>query len=162
MIFDYKDKENYVSVWLGKCNSYEELDAYLSTDYIDDKGDVEKIRIQLFLPCNKNRPCERELESVFDESYNQFAYDFGLSFDEDFREASVLEEFSDNLHTLLSGFSAFDTFIEEAKGANGNPLAQSYNAAVILYNFKYNGKITDVKHENLNLHFIGSFGFSFR
>jgi len=158
LIYDYRDKENSVSIWLGSCNSFEELDTYLSTVYIDDG--VEEILSKLFLTCNQNRPFEQELRNAFDEHYNQFEYDFGLSFDDDFREASVLEEFSDNLDTLLNDFSAHDTFLDEVKRSTGNPLEQSHNAIVILYNFKYDGSITKIKHENINLHFIGTYGFS--
>jgi len=134
---------------------------YLSTVYIDDMN-KEKMLNELFLPCNKNRPCEQELKNIFDEFYNQFEYDFGLSFDEDFREASVLEGFSDNLDTLLSGFSASNTFLDEVKLSTCAPLTQPYNAIVVLYNFQYDGSITEVKHENLNLQFIGNFKFSWK
>ena len=41
----------------------------------------------MFLPENAGRPFEEELRDCFNgEGYNQFGYDFGLVFDEDFRE----------------------------------------------------------------------------
>ena len=157
MIYDYRDKENNVSIWLGDCNSLKELNTYLSTVYIDNEIDAGEILNKLFLPCNQNRPFEQELRNTFDEHYNQFEYDFGLSFDDDFIEANVLEKFSDNIDVLLDGFSSSDTFLEEVKRSIGNPLAKSYNAIVILYNFKYDGRATEIKHKNLNLYFIGNF-----
>ena len=124
-------ENGYASIWLGMCNSYDELNEYLSAAY-DEDGQVISSR---------------------------FAEDFQLCFDEDFREADVADEASSNLEELLDGFSAYGTFIDEAKTSIGNPLAQLYNSAVLLYDFKYDGDIVDIQHEDLSLDFIGSFKF---
>ena len=162
MIYDYKDNEGYVSIWIGECTDYETLGNYLSTIYIEDDCEMEKLN-RIFLSGNENRPCERELREKFDEQYNQFEYDFGLSFDEDFREAVVLAEACQSIEELLSGFSAYDTFLDAVKycmiDSFPNPLNQSYNAAVALYNFKYDGNVRKVVYEGLSLTFVGSFRF---
>ncbi|MCM1327025.1 MAG: hypothetical protein NC243_10335 [Lachnoclostridium sp.] len=44
MIYDYEEKEGFVSLWVGKCKDYDTIDEYLSTIYLEDDfdGDVEK------------------------------------------------------------------------------------------------------------------------
>ena len=126
-------EDGYVSIWLGICSSYDELDEYLTAKY-DEDGEA--------------------INSRFEE-------DFQLRFDEDFREADVADESSGDLEVLLEGFSAYDTFINEVKTSLGNPLAQFYNSAVLLYNFKYDGGIMDIQHEDLSLDFVGSFKFNY-
>jgi len=164
-IYSYRGREYCVSIWLGKCGTFEELDDYLSTVYIDEENlDDEGLEkffdgLGLFLESNKNRPCEEELRNCFYDFYNQFEYDFGLAFDGDFREANVLEAFSDDIYTLLNMFSSYGTFIENVAASVGNPLPQAYNAAVILYDFKYDGRIKSIAHENVKLDFIGSFNY---
>lgn len=55
-------------------------------------GDIEKAEQsdmwkKLFIPAYRHRDCEEELKKSFNyELFNQFKYDFGLSFDDDFRE----------------------------------------------------------------------------
>ena len=124
-------KNGYVSIWLGICNNYYELNNYLTSNYNED-GEVIKSR---------------------------FEEDFKLYFDEDFREADVADETSDDLEVLLEGFSAYETFINEVKTALGNPLTQLYNSTILIYDFKYDGDIKDAQHEGLCLDFIGSFKF---
>ena len=126
-------EDGYVSIWLGMCDSYDELNEYLAATY-DEDGDAINSR---------------------------FAEDFQFYFDDDFREADVADEASGDIEELLEGFSAYDTFIDEAKASFGNPLAQLYNAAVLLYDFKYDGDILDIRHEGLSLDFIGSFKFNY-
>ena len=62
-------ENGYVSVWLGTCDSYDELNEYLCANY-DEDGEAINSR---------------------------FAEDFQLCFDEDFREADVADEASSNL-----------------------------------------------------------------
>ena len=126
-------EDGYVSIWLGICNGYDELDEYLTADY-DEDGEAINSR---------------------------FAEDFQLRFDEDCREADVADEASGDIEELLEGFSAYDAFIDEAKASLGNPLTRLYNAAVLLYDFKYDGDSVDIQHEGLSLDFIGSFKFNY-
>lgn len=121
MIYDYAEKEGYVSLWIGECKDYRTIDEYLSTIYFDEDfdGDIEKaeqkdIWKNLFLPANRYRDCEEELKESFNyEFFNQFEYDFGLSFDEDFREACVLNYDTKDLEKLCNGFSYCNSFLEQ-------------------------------------------------
>nr|WP_300838840.1 immunity 22 family protein [uncultured Acetatifactor sp.] len=88
------------------------------------------------------------------ECFNQFEYDFGMSFDEDFREAAVLADCTEDLEELLSGFSYFETFSEEIIKVTKNRMPKC-NAAVVLYNFKYCGETVAAEHEDVSLQFVG-------
>ena len=159
MIYDYEDQEGYVSLWVGNCRDYDAVDQYLSTIYIDDDyeegTEPNEIWKELLLPANQTRECEEELIEKFNyEEFNQFEYDFGLTFDEDFREAEVRDDVTDDLSKLFEGFSCQDTFIEEAKSLMSDQIPKC-NTAVALYNFKYSGGITEAEHEDVHLYFVG-------
>lgn len=153
MIFDYRDEDGYVSLWVGRCNNYDVLNNYLSTVYIDEDIEPHDVLKNIFISINKDRACEEELKNAFDEYYNQFEYDFGLSFDEDLRDGHVLEHFTDDLEVLFSGFSYYDTFIDEAKTLHKQ--FSKCNAAVALYDLKYCGDILESKHKDISLCFLG-------
>lgn len=162
MIFDYEEQEGYVSLWIGKCKDYSVVDEYLSTKYFDEDfdGDIEKteqseIWKKLFVPANRDRSFEEELKEMFNyEFFNQFEYDFGLSFDEDCREAQVLDCNTRNLEKLFSGFSYSDSFLDKVKEMKNSHLPDC-NTAVVLYDFKYDGSILKAEHENFQLYFFG-------
>lgn len=161
MIYDYEDQEGYVSIWIGNCKDYDVLDQYLSTVYLDDEEDFDdglhppRRLEKVFLPSNKDRPCEEEIRDSFNnEWYNQFEYDFGLVFDEDFREANVCEGTPGSMEELLEGFSYSNSFMEEAKTLKNVHLPEC-NAALVLYNFKYTGGILEAEHEGVHLYFLG-------
>lgn len=153
MIYDYRDEDGYVSLWVGRCNNYNVLNNYLSTVYIDEDIEPHEALKNIFISVNKDRACEEELKNAFDEYYNQFEYDFGLSFDEDLRDGNVLEHFTDDLEVLFDGFSYYDTFINEAKTLHKQ--FSKCNAAVALYDFKYCGDILESKHKDISLYFLG-------
>ncbi|MCM1327026.1 MAG: immunity 22 family protein [Lachnoclostridium sp.] len=114
---------------------------------------------KVFISANQSRDCEEELKEYFNyEYYNQFEYDFGLVFDEDFREANVLDYDTENLEILFDGFSCSDSFIDEAK-MNCSQM-QKCNTAVALYDFKYEGNIHVAEHESISLHFLGYFKYN--
>ena len=166
MIYDYEEQEGYVSLWVGKCKDYDAVDEYLSTIYLEEDFDDEEEAKQsevwkkVFIPANQSRDCEEELKEYFNyESYNQFEYDFGLVFDEDFREVNVLDYDTQNLEILFDGFSYNDSFIDEVKKM-GCPQMQMCNTAVVLYDFKYEGNIRVIEHENIRLHFLGYFKYN--
>lgn len=163
MIYDYADREGWVSIWVGNCDSYDALDRYLSTVYLEEwenwephpkaLAELEKI----FLPENRDRPCEEELREMFNgEMYNRFEYDFGLSFDEDFREAEVFDAATRDLWALLEPFSNSGDFLPEVKKLDTSQLPDC-NAAVLLYDFRYTGGIPKAEHEGVSLRFLGCF-----
>ena len=159
MIYDYDNQDGYVSVWVGRCKDYDTLDEYLSTVYLEDDyedgtepGEIWK---ELFAPANRARPCEEELKEAFHyEFFNRFENYFGMSFDEDFREAAVREDCTENLEELLAGFSYSESFLEEIKNVVKKRIPKC-NAAVVLYNFKYDGGIINAEHEDVSLQFVG-------
>lgn len=153
MIYDYRDADGYVSLWVGKCDNYDILNNYLSTVYLDEEDESNDVLKKVFISSNKDRDCEEELKNAFDEYYNQFEYDFGLSFDEDLRDSRVLDQCIDDLEVLFDGFSYYDTFIDEAKMVH-KPFSKC-NAAVALYDFKYSGNILESKHKDISLYFLG-------
>lgn len=76
MIYDYSEKEGYVSLWIGKCKNYNMVDEYLSTVYFDDdfNGDMERaeqsdIWKNLFIPANRHRDCENERKELFNYEF---------------------------------------------------------------------------------------------
>lgn len=150
MIYDYSEKEGYVSLWIGKCKNYNMVDEYLSTVYFDDdfNGDMERaeqsdIWKNLFIPANRHRDCENERKELFNyEFFNQFEYDFGLSFDEDFREACVLDYDTKDFEKLFDGFSDCESFQDKVKGLVSCRFSEC-NTAVALYNFKYDGGVLE-------------------
>lgn len=159
MIYDYEDQEGYVSLWVGVCRDYDAVDRYLSTIYMDDDyeegSEPDEIWKELLLPANQSRACEQELIDAFNyETFNQFEYDFGLSFDEDFREAAVRDEVTDDPGILFEGFSCQETFIEEARSLMNGRIPKC-NTAVVLYDFKYSGGITEAEHRDVHLYFVG-------
>lgn len=165
MIYDYEDQEGYVSLWIGQCSNYQVIDEYLSTVYLEGSfdGDIEKAEQnefwkKRFLPENRSRACEEELKDHFHyETFNQFEYDFGLTFDEDFREANVLDSCTGDLEKLFGDFSESSSFLDAAKAIV--PRLPECNTAVALYDFKYEGGIAKASHENITLFFAGYFPY---
>lgn len=121
------DKRGYVSIWMGKCTSNNDLNKYMEGQYNDD-GDY--------------------LQSSFEE-------DFVLSMDEDFVESEVLGRGHEVIECLLEGFSYDSRIIMNLK-AQDIKLEDNYNTVVILYNHKYSGEVNSIKKKNLYLRFIGS------
>ena len=162
MIYDYSEKEGYVSLWIGKCKNYNMVDEYLSTVYFDEdfNGDIERAEQSdrwknLLTPANRYRDCENELKELFNyEFFNQFEYNFGLSFDEDFREARVLDYDTKDFEKLFDGFSDCDLFRDKLKGLASCHLPEC-NTAVALYDFKYDGGILEAEHEDMHFYFLG-------
>ncbi len=110
-----------------------------------------------FLPENRERPWEGELREMFGgERFNQFEYDFGLTFDEDFREAEVFPGATRDMGQLLEPFSCSGDFIPAARALDTSHLPEC-NAAVLLYNLRYTGGVQKAEQEGVSLRFLGSF-----
>ena len=145
------------------------VDEYLSTVYFDEdfNGDIERAEQSdrwknLLIPANRYRDCENELKELFNyEFFNQFEYDFGLSFDEDFREARVLDYDTKDFEKLFDGFSDCDLFRDKLKGLASCHLPEC-NTAVALFDFKYDGGILEAEHEDMHFYFLGYFKYNDR
>ncbi|WP_369355838.1 immunity 22 family protein [Lysinibacillus capsici] len=155
------DEQNgYVSIWVGNFTSEEQLHTYLPTVYQGedetDEAFSQKLA-KLFLPENQHRTCEEEFKALYDEFYNQFEYDFGLTFDEDFCEALFYEAASNQLKQLLCDeFSYSQQFKHQVLAKMGNELQKAYNAIILLYDMKYEGHIQSVSHEAFHIDFVCS------
>ncbi len=123
------EKEGFVSLWLGNVKTDAELERLLAITYSDD-GD--------FVP-------------------SEFARHFEIvRYDDDVREAEFYEESSNDLGSLLEGFSYDDKIIPEFLSLLQNEPLDEFNTVILLYNFKYTGKIDEVTIESNHLKFIGS------
>lgn len=154
------DKDGYVSIWAGNVNSEEQLYTYLATVYQGeeetDQAFAEKLG-QLFLPEHQFRAYESDLKALFDEYYHQFAYDFGILFDEDFCEAFCYKVPSNELSQLIHpDFSYAEHFTANLIEKIGNKLSVSYNAVIILYDCHYDGHIASVRHQDAHIDFLGA------
>ena len=163
MIHDYcKEKCGMVSLWFGNFQSQSQLDGYLSTVYQqDDEEDAlfqEKLNA-LFILENKNRPCENELRSFYDEFYNQFEYDFGMTFNCDFLEAVFFQNPMDDISAMLKGASYCDTFTDSYSRLLCEKLKKQYNALILIYDCHYIGSTTCATHQGYEIEFMGSVPF---
>lgn len=162
MIYDYQDQEGWVSVWAGTFPDYQTLDRYLSDVYLEEWENFQphpkalEALEKVFLPENRDRPFEEELRDCFNgESYNQFCYDFGLVFDEDFREAQVLPRPTKDLEELIP-FSESSGYVPLIRERYGDTLPPC-NAAVALYDFRYTGAVEEARHDGIWLRFLGCY-----
>ena len=157
MIYSY-EKEGYASLWMAKCDDYDVLDDYLSTIYLEEN----EVLGDFFTPSNAKRAFEDELREDFSscEVFNQFEYDFGLVFDEDFREAGVYDHSTKDINTLFQNFSelscidANDIIKGEEQTTDISEIPPC-NAAFVLYDFKYEGIVPKIEHENISVYFLG-------
>lgn len=154
------EKDGYVSIWAGNFTNEEQLANYLDTVYQGeeetDEAFSQKLK-QLFLVENEHRPCEEAFKALYDEFYNQFEYDFGLIFDEDFCEALFDEVSSNQLEKLIrDDFSYAQQFKHQLIEKIGDELPKAYNTMILLYDVKYGGLIQHIHHKTFHLDFIGS------
>ncbi|MGG2074030.1 immunity 22 family protein [Lysinibacillus irui] len=154
------ENEGYVSIWAGNFTNEEQLATYLNTVYQGeeetDEAFSQKLK-QLFLAKNEHRPCEEAFKALYDEFYNQFEYDFGLTFDEDFCETLFDEVSSNQLGQLIRDeFSYAQQFKHQLIEKIRKELPKAYNTVVLLYDVKYEGQIQHMHHEVFHLDFIGS------
>lgn len=120
-------KEGFVSLWLGKINSSEELDNLLEITYTED-GD--------FIP------------SIFARSFDIERYDDAV------REAEFYDDDDNLLGRLLEGFSYDEVIIPKITSLCGEQLQSNYNAVILLYNFKYEGNKMKTTINTSNLEFL--------
>jgi hypothetical protein len=123
------ERPGYVSLWLGKCSTYKELDSYLSGDYTDD-GDY--------------------IQSSFE---TDFKIDW---FDEDFRDAFCKDFFARDFGKLLSGCSYEKSVIAEFAKHFQLDSKEEFNSGFLLYDFDYHSQIKEITSNSIYLKFIGS------
>ena len=105
-----------VSLWLGQASTFDALEHYVQFEYSDD-GDL------LSPP---------------------FMLDFSLDrWDEDFREAGVLERPSSVIKDILRGCSYEGQIVPQFERLCGETIGFDANAVVLLYDYCYSGYIRE-------------------
>ena len=127
------EEPGFVSLWLANIsapNIDETLIEYLQIEY-DEDGDVI------------NPP---------------FCTDFKIEeFDEDFREAGILDEPRHTLETLLDGCSYAEEVIPLFKKVIDPTLdLTQFNTVILLYNYNYKETIKHVNKGHMKVVFVGS------
>ncbi len=123
------ERPGYVSLWLGNCSTYEELDSYLSGNYTDD-GDYIK---------------------------SSFEKDFQINwFDEDFREAFCRDFTAHDFEQLLAGCSYAKSVIPGFDKHFQLGSIENFNAGLLLYDFMYSGQVREITAKGIYLKYIGA------
>lgn len=128
------ERQNFVSLWIGSINDDESLSKYVELDYNEDEGD--------FLP-------------------SQFLIDFDIDIDdldEDFIEKVAHEKNCNNLPTLIGGCSYDSVILPRFENMVGTTIPE-INAAVLLYNFEYDGREKEINAKNYSFKFIGAVSY---
>lgn len=125
------EQDGYVSLWIGKSESDEELLNYVETDYTED-GDC--------LP-------------------SQFLKDFNIDiddFDEDYIERVCLENDTNSVSEIIDGCSYGDIVVPEFEKMVDGIQVKKINSGILLYNFKYDGSVEVIKNKNYEFRYIGT------
>jgi len=121
-------KDGFVSLWIGKASTPDELEEYIGLCYTED-GDL----------------CP-----------SQFMVDFALPrWDESCREAEFYDNGTRNVREILLGFSYDDQIIPQFEQKIGPVLPKVANAVVLLYNFNHQPVTASASEGLISLDFIG-------
>jgi hypothetical protein len=102
------------------------------------------------------------LQFDYDENGNKylspFCADFEIAdFDEDYREAGILDEPKHKVEDLLQGCSYDEEVITLFKEIIDPSLKLGqFNTVILLYNYNYHGKVKQINNEVMNVVFIGA------
>jgi Immunity protein 22 len=125
------EERGIVSLWLCRANSSDELDEVLRVLYSKD-GDFEG---------------------------SEFTRGFHINFyDENFKESEFFEESKDSLGSLLEGFS-YDSIIVPRFSKIIGSLKESFNAAMLLYNFRHDSNVFEWQYREIDFKFFGSVSY---
>lgn len=125
------EKKGYVSLWIGNVVSEELLEEYLELFY-NDEGEWEL--------------------SDFLGDYNINLDDF----DEDFVEHIYFEDEIKCLEELLEGCSYDEIVLPQFRKSITLNNKKKFNAAILLYNFQYDGNVKMYERKNCKFEFVGS------
>jgi Immunity protein 22 len=125
------EERGIVSLWLCRANSSDELDEVLQVFYSED-GDFEG---------------------------SEFTKGFHIDFyDENFKESEFYEKSNDSLESLLEGFSYEDVIVSRFSEAVGS-LKESFNAVMLLYNFRYDSDVFNWQYRAIDFQFFGAISY---
>jgi hypothetical protein len=124
-------EEGLVSLWVGRAESADALDAYVQEAYTDD-GDFA----------------------------SAFATDFGIEYyDEDFREAHYHVRSSRSVRDLLKGHSYEEVIIPRFVDSVGESSPEDVNAVILLYNFKHDSGVRMHDGGAVKMQFLGTVAY---
>ncbi|MCY8858518.1 MULTISPECIES: immunity 22 family protein [Bacillus subtilis group] len=129
------EKQNFVSLWIGYIKNTFSLNDYVNLKYNEDEGD--------FLP-------------------SQFLIDYDIDIDdldEDFIEKVAHEKDCNNLTSLIGGCSYDSVILPRFENMIGTTIPEQINAAVLLYNFEYDGMQKEINAAYHTFKFIGAVSY---
>lgn len=109
------EKQGWVSIWLGTIKEEDSIEDYVDLTYDEDGESVP----------------------------SKFFIDFNIDMDEtdeDTIEKAVYKNSSNDISALLDGCSYEEIVIPKIQKSIN--LKKSYNAVILIYNFKYNNEIS--------------------
>ncbi len=123
-------KEDYLSVWVGKCENIELFNAYIKFHYLEDDDES----------------CTFELGKDFEI----------LTYEEEYSLVHYGEVTTKNISELLDT-GAPDYVTEYFVKKYGSCLQKEYNCCVMFYDMKYEGQVEEVINEQYGeFKFLGS------
>lgn len=129
------ERENYVSLWIGSIQTVDTLNKYVELRYDEEEGD--------FLPS----PFLRDFEIDIDD------------LDEDFIEKVAHDHNKEFLYQLIGGCSYEEMILSRFEANQGKQLPKNINAAILLYNFDYEGKRNEIVNKGYTFTFVGSVSY---
>ncbi|WP_459502382.1 immunity 22 family protein [Bacillus sp. C1] len=120
-----------MSLWVGNFRTKQSLKEYVEIKF-DEVGD--------------------RIQSKFMRNFN---IDF-IDYNQDLLESTLIEDSTTSLTTLLSGSSYEAEILSQFVEHYGEELPENYYSIIILYEFKCDGDIDEVKFKSGNLIYMGS------
>lgn len=124
------EKQGYVSLWIGHIRDEMKMQRYTELIYTDED-------------------C---LPSPFLADFHIAMYDY----DEDFLEAIAHDREHGCLQSLIEGCSYDEDIIPQFEKLFETTLDEKTNAAILVYNFRYDGRVEEVVHRDCAFQFVGS------
>jgi Immunity protein 22 len=126
----FSDKENRLSIWIGRCPLAEIPDDYFKENYADE-----------------------------DQPFTRFSEDFGFGFyDHDFVEMNSSATGPKPVRDLLAGHSCSTSFLEAAATAAEQNGMKATELIFLMYDFEYDPKVTGIQQSKW-LWFLGCFDY---
>jgi hypothetical protein len=126
---EHVTEKGWVSLWLGQAVSADALEGAMTIEY-SEEGD--------FLGSEFSRRLRIEF------------------YDDDFREAEMLDARTASVIQALAGFSADETVGPRFVELIGPELSEPFNAVVLLHNHQYDGTVARYEHAGVSLRFMGA------